>query len=269
MTRSPIYDPEPDKPLILCEPRPAYEPPHTLGENSNIPTLLEQLGRGKYSKLLKEEVRLSPATLQIMTAAHKVLSEETHRISAAAAELFRRCERLQIDLQSQIKKANDVASRVEQVTGDDNEEGPVVCMNEAVEKRIKDAADRQAKLTERIEKIRRTVTKGVRRELSDKEKAWIEETKSLAIRLGEEEGEATETNVKQPYERYEEASVLWGDLKEQVQNVEKDEGGIKSPNVKVPSEIRKKKLEQVFGLLDRETALVEATKGRLERLSLS
>lgn len=269
MTRSPTYDPEPDKPLILCEPRPAYEPPYTFGENSKIPTLLEQLGRGKYSRLLKEEVRLSPATLQIMTAAHKVLSEETHRISAAAAELFRRCERLQIDLQSQIKKANDVASRVEQVTGDDKEEGPVINMNEAVEKRIRDATERQAKLTERIEKIRRTVTKNSKRELSDKEKTWIEETKSLGIRLGEVKGEATDTNAKQPYERYEEAKALWEDLEKQVKNAEKDEGGIKSPNVKVSSEIRKKKLEQVFGLLDRETALVEATKGRLERLSLS
>ena len=40
-------------------------------------------------------------------------------------------------------------------------------------------------------------------------------------------------------------------------------------NVKVPSEIRKAKMAQVMGLLDRESALVEAAKNRLERLSLS
>lgn len=272
MTRSPTYDPEPDKPLILCEPRPAYEPSHTLAENSTIPAFLEQIGRSKYSRLLKEEIRLSPATLQIMTEAHKVLSEETHRISAAAAELFRRCERLQIDLRSQIKKVNDVAARVEQVTGDDNDEGPVIYMDELVEKRMKDASERQTQLTERIEKLRRKVTKGSSRELSDKEKAWIEEVQVLDNKvLGEGEGEVTETNAKEPWARYEEVQLLKENLLAQAKNVEKekDEGMMKSPNVKVPSEIRKKKLEQIMSLLDRETALVEATKGRLERLSLS
>ncbi|KUJ19315.1 uncharacterized protein LY89DRAFT_488387 [Mollisia scopiformis] len=269
-TRSPTYDPEPDKPLILCEPRPAYEPPNALAENSSIPAFLEQLGRSRYARLLKEEVRLSPATLQIMTEAHKVLSEETHRVSAAAAELFRRCERLQIDLQSQIKKANDVAARVEQVTGDDNDEGPIETMNELVEKRLKDATERQTRLSERIERMKRKVMKGSSRELSDKEKAWVEETEVLSNKvLGQGEEEVTGTNAKEPWARFEEVKALSDELMEQVEGVKKDEGVIKSPNVKVPSEIRKAKMTQIMGLLDRETALVEAAKSRLERLSLA
>jgi nucleoporin NUP82 len=80
-------------PLVLCEPRPVYEPAHEFDEGSAIPAFLARLGHSKYKRLLSEEVRLSPATLQIMTDAHKVISEETHRIGTAAAEVFRRCER--------------------------------------------------------------------------------------------------------------------------------------------------------------------------------
>jgi nucleoporin NUP82 len=269
-TRSPTYDPEPDRPLILCEPRPTYEPPNSLTENSGIPAFLEQLGRSRYARLLKEEVRLSPATLQIMTEAHKVLSEETHRVSAAAAELFRRCERLQIDLQSQIKKANEVATRVEQVTGDDNDEGPLVTKNEAIEKRLKDATERQVQLVDRIDKMKRKVMKGSSRPLSDKEMAWVEEVRSLEKKvLGQGEGEVSRSNAKEPWARYEEITTLKDELLEQVGAIKVDESVIRSPNVKVPSEIRKAKLNQVMGLLDRETALVEGAKSRLERLNLA
>lgn len=268
-SRSPTYDSEPDKPLILCEPRPVYQPAYALEEISALPSLLEKLQHSKYKRLLKEDIRLSPATLTIMTDAHKVLSEETHRIGTAAAELFRRCERLQIELRAQIQKANDVAARVEAVTGDDVDDGPAMGSNEIMEKRIQDARHRQMDIMARLEKLRRTVAKGTSRELSDKERAWMDEVTVLQGKvLGEGEG-ASNRGTKEPWARYEEVKQLKEDLLEQVKDLAVEEESVAAPNVKVPSEIRKAKVAQIMTLLDRESALVEGAKSRLERLSLS
>lgn len=270
-SRSPTYDSEPDRPLILCEPRPVYEPSHILDENSELPAFIERLGQSKYKRLLREEVRLSPATLQIMAEAHKVLSEETHRIGTAAAELFRRCERLQLELKSQIKKANDVAARVEAVTGDDVDEGPVIAVNESIEARINAARDRQQELTDRIEIVRRKATKGTSRELSDKEKAWIGEVQLLESKIfgGGESKEFGGRKAKEPWARYEEVQQVKEDLLGQIEDMTTEEDTPSAPTLKVPSEIRKAKMSHIMELLDRESALVEAAKNRLERLSLS
>jgi nucleoporin NUP82 len=270
-SRSPTYDPEPDKPLILFEPRPVYEPAHSLDDHSVMPTFLERQRHGKYKRLMQEPVRLSPATLTIMTDAHKVISEETHRIGTAAAELFRRCEKLQSDLKNHIHKAHEVATRISAITGDDSEDGPVIATNESVEQRIHAVKEKQKELNDRIEKIRRKATKGSKRELSDKEKAWVDEVQILENKLvGKEEvGTGAEQNTKEPWARYEEVRKLKEDLLMQIKDKSVDEEVATPQNVKVPSEIRKAKMAQIMGLLDRESALVEAAKNRLERLSLS
>lgn len=269
--RSPTYDAEPDKPLILYEPRPVYEPAHALEIRSALPSLLEKLKHSKYKRLLQEEVRLSPATLTILTDAHKLLSEETHRLGTAAAELFRKCVRLQIDMKNQIQKANDVASRVEAVTGEDVDEGPTTSSNDIMVERIRAANERQRQITDRLEKVRKRIAKGTSRELSDKERAWVEEVNVLerkVLGVGEQSG-PSEAESKEPWARYEKIEQLKDDLLGQVKELPGDEEGITPASVKVPSEIRKAKMGQIMNLLDRETALVEGAKSRLEKLSLS
>lgn len=269
-SRSPTYDSEPDKPLTLYEPRPVYQPAHSFEESSALPSLLEKLRHSKYKRLLKEEVRLSPATLTIMTDAHKVLSEETHRIGTAAAELFRRCERLQIELRNQIQKANDVANRVEAITGTDfDDEEPAMTNNEVLEQRIQAAKDNQKKITERIERLKKLQSKGTNRELSDKEKAWIDEVALVESKITDKGEDAPEGNGKEPWSRYAEVMSLKEDLLEQAKELAVAEEPVASPNLKIPSEIRKAKIAQVMSLLDRETALVEGARSRLERLSMA
>jgi len=271
-SRSFSYDSEPDKPLVLCEPRPVYQPASVFNESSALPRFLEKIRHEKYKRLLKEEVRLSPATLTIMTEAHTILSEETHRLGSAAAELFRRCERLQIELKSQISKANEVAKRVEAVTGDDfdpDPEGdePVQGTNKIIEARLGIAMDKQAEITERIENMRKRIARGRTRELSEKEKAWMDEVATLESKLEPGKGNSVSTStVKEPWQRYEEIEALKNDLIDQANGLveETDQGAI---NVRVPSEIRKAKVAQITALLDRETALVEGAKSRLERLT--
>jgi nucleoporin NUP82 len=204
-----------------------------------------------------------------MTEAHKVLSEETHGLATAAAELFRRCEQLQTDLKDQIKKANDVALRVEAITGTDSDDGPVYTNNERVEQRIEKVQAKQKEITDRINAMKKKVARGTSQELSDKEKAWAEEVKTLESKILPGGADQTEKKVKEPWARYEQAERLRDELLEQVKDISVDEETVASPNIKVPSEIRKAKMNQIMNLLDRESALVEAAKSRLERLSLS
>jgi nucleoporin NUP82 len=235
-----------------------------------MPTFLERQRHGKYKRLFQEPVRLSPATLTILTDAHKVISEETHRIGTAAAELFRRCEKLQADLKNHIHKAHDVATRIKAITGEDSDDGPVIALNEKVEQRMEAAQKKQKELNNRIEQIRRKATRGSKRELSDKEKAWIDEVHILENKVvGQGEVGNGTRNTKQPWARYEEVKALKEDLLEQIKDISVDEEVATQQNIKVPSEIRKAKMAQIMGLLDRESALVEAAKSRLERLSLS
>ncbi|PQE34114.1 nuclear pore complex An-Nup82 protein [Rutstroemia sp. NJR-2017a WRK4] len=278
--RSSSYDSDTDieKPLVLYDPRPVYEPSYAFEEPSALPSLHEKLKHSKYKRIMKEEVRLSPAALTIMTDVHQVLSEETHRIGTAAAELFRKCIKLQIDLANHIRDANDLAGRVDSVIGEDYDETgdkPREPTSEAIERRIREAQEKQKSLAERIENMRKKVSRGAPRELSDKEKAWTEEVKSLSVKvLGEDPEESTSSIVKvskEPWQRYEEVKELEQEVLEQVNEIaaeEGEKGADANKDFQVPSEIRKAKVEQVMQLLERETALVEATKERLERLSM-
>ena len=271
-SESPTYELESEKPLILCEPRPVYQPAASFEETSALPLLLEKLRHSKYKRLLKEEVRLSPATLTILTDAHKVLSEETHRIGTAAAELFRRCERLQIELKSQIQKTNDVAHRVDAISGKDVGDESAVSCNDALEQRIQAARDNQLKLAERIEGLKKRQARGTNRELSDRERAWVEEVNVVKSKIIPATPVSDpDRKAKEPWKRYDEVVLLKEELLEQVQRLadEAEQAPLASPSVKVPSEIRKAKIGQIMSLLDRETALVEGAKSRLERLSIA
>lgn len=180
-----------DRPLQLCEPRVVYQTPQALEMDSTMPILLEKLRHSKYKRLMNEHVRLSPATLDVMTDAHKVVSEESDRIREAAAELFRRCQRLQIELKDQIQKANEVARRVEEVAAtpksedlkdsrDDESKGEKkMSSNEIIEARIKTAKEKQVALMNRLDSMRTRIMRGTEKELSGRERAWIEEVQEL------------------------------------------------------------------------------------------
>lgn len=281
---SPAYDSyEPDiKPEILYEARPVYEPSPTFKANRKIDALREKLRASQYQRILPNEVRLSPATLTVMNEVHKVLSEETHQLGSAAAELFRRCEKLQIELMEQIKKANDLAKRVEVVIGDDyNEEGKFERKEEEIERRIEEARKRQESIVERLEKVRKRVAKGAGRELSDKEKAWVEELESMQTNIlpsREDRDEDKNANDGKPWQRLEAVKNLADELLEQVQDLQLEQAadgdggggeGQKGKDVRVPKQVRDQKMAEVWKAVDRETAMVEATKSRLERLGLS
>lgn len=199
-------DSDQDQPLQLYEPRLTYQPPPALGQRSSLPTFLDRLRHSKYKALMHEHVKLSPATLSVMTDTHKVISDESDRIREAAAELFRRCERLQTELRDQIQKANQVAKKVEAVVptqpnhkdadGEDNGKQLTKKMssNEIIDDRIERAKEKQKILSERLEGLRLKVVRGNVKELSLREKAWIGEVDELkkSLNIQEKEDESSQ-----------------------------------------------------------------------------
>ncbi|KAI0024822.1 nuclear pore complex protein An-Nup82 [Xylariomycetidae sp. FL0641] len=276
---SPTYDRDAEvQPLDFFEPRPVFQPPHVFNESSAVPELLERLRTSRHRTIVNQEVRLSPLTLQLFTEAHVILSGETHRLGVAASEVFRRCVKLQAELKQQITKANEVKNRVEAITGEDQVEegGQPESSNAVIERRLQSAKERGEALSQRLERMRKTINKATSRELSDKEKAWVSEVKALdASILGSSTPAEGTGRSKQIMRRYEEVMHLKDELSAQAQKLggateeREDSPGPTTTDLRIPSELRRVKVNQVKGLLERETALVDAVKARLERLSVS
>lgn len=255
-------------PLDFYEPRPVYNPPHIFDTGSSLPNLLERLRTSRHKTIVNQEVRLSPLTLQIFTDAHKVLSDETYKLGVAAAEVFRRCELLQSELHQQVRKANEVKGKIDTINGvDRNDEAE----NAMYDRRIAEAKDRQERLTKRVDNLRKIVGKATTRDLSTKERAFVEEVRNLETNVlgssGAQESSASQQS-KQLWKRLEEVKKLQTELVADVENLKKS-GEVEvaaTGELRIPQDIRRTKLQQVQGLLARETALVEAVTSRLERL---
>lgn len=266
------------KPLDFYEPRPTFQPPHIFGESLRLPNLLDKLRTSRHKALVNQEVRLSPVTLAIFTDAHQTLSEETYRLGTGAAELFRRLEGLQVELRQQIAKANEVKNRVEAITGEDQAHDSVAeSSRAAIDRRLEAAKTRGEALSQRLERMRKTVSKATSRELSDKERAWVNEVKALDASISGSDAPLSDgpSRLKHLGRRYDEVQALKDELLSQAEKLATSSGNgeetqaVSSPDLRIPSEIRKAKLKQVQGLLERETALVDAVKTRLERMSLA
>lgn len=268
----PERDGSPARALVLHEEaREAYRPDPRFQIPSSLPKLLQGMPRQE----LQQEVRLSKATLQLLTDTHRILSNETHVIGAAASDLFLQCKRLQAEFQDQIQRAREVKERIEGLTGDDedvDEEGEAARGTARIMRRLESAVDRQQSIVTRHEELKKRLAKVSARDLSDKEKAWIAEVKKLQKTLPPADDPAcSEVPLVR---RMEDVKELTRELVAQAKSVEGDAAlkGKESTRdrsaVKVPEGFRKAKVKGVMELLDRESALVEAAAERLGRLSV-
>ncbi|KAK5170642.1 uncharacterized protein LTR77_005231 [Saxophila tyrrhenica] len=189
--QNPFEPDSPSAPLAAPSPRAPYRPPQDFDTLSSLPQLIKsatdssRLGSGGLAAPLK----VSPATVQLMTDAHRVLSNETHRLGIAAADLFRRCERMRAELREQVRKVAEVAARVDAVTGadeveppsenderdaDDEERDPLNGA-ERIELRILTAQDKTRQLNSRADAIRKKMSRLAGQGLSERERAWEKE----------------------------------------------------------------------------------------------
>ena len=258
-------------------PRKTYEPAQVFFDKSSLPAFIKKHVPERHHRMFNQEIRLSSATLDFMTQAHRVLSSETNKLELAAADLFRRCERLQDELRDQINRANEVARRTDQVTGKDlgqyldsgRRKGHL-----SVEERFKKVRSKQEELTARYEALRKKFSKHGGNELSDKEKQWIlevEKTKEFIKSPPAEDDEKGE-EASEAWRRFREASCyllsvqcldkrltkaqaqeLAEDLIAQAKETSQDAYSTNDEDTHViPPDLRKAKTAQVMKLLDRE-----------------
>ena len=246
--------------------REIYQAPQIFSRGSSLPGFFDENVPGRHKKLMKEKIRMSTATLGLMTAAHRVISRETHLLGVAAADLFRRCERLQDELRDQISRANEVAHRTEVIVGDDADEyvGNTTGKGQAtLDERLKKVRGKHQELASRHDKLREKFSKAGE-EVSEKEQLWFAEVKKAATTVGmemeeqpqkqdgEEEGQESEPETLQ---RYEDAKELAADLVARAKEAAK-QGSDKETNGDdvhvIPSDLRKERVIKVMKLLERE-----------------
>lgn len=213
---SPHRDFEPEMKFLALGPtRAAYQPPMSLFEDPSFgSTFLDRHQDSRHKWTRTQEIRLSGATLQLMTEAHRILSEQTQRLGAAAADLFRRCERMQDEFRDQIRRANEVANRIDSLAdvgeddyGDVETEEDVLTADTLIEKRLEKAKARQKELMARHEALRRKLARSGGRELSEKEEVWVSEIEKLEHSvLGEKIEDEGDQQPREIWQRYNEAS---------------------------------------------------------------
>ncbi|PHH62936.1 hypothetical protein CDD81_6569 [Ophiocordyceps australis] len=258
-------------PLEFHEARPVFTPPHTFDQESALPLLLERLSTSRHRTMVKKEVRLSPLTLQIFTNAHKVVSDETFMLGVSAAEVFRRCLRLQEELRQQIRKANEVGAKIEQINGSSRQDGETDDENHV--RRINEAKERQQKLLERIDGMRKLAGRAQGRDLSIKERNFMAEVKALEGAIDgpaqRGEDEAKQHPKRDLWKRLEDVKKLQTEVMHEVEEAIKaggEEDMTTPTGPKIGRDIRQGRMQQVQGLLSRESALFEALTARVERL---
>lgn len=311
MSPSHPYEPE-QLALPPPEPREPYQAPQEFFTPSQLKDFLgpnqSELARAN----MKAPLRFSPETLQIITDAHRILSHETNQLGLAAADLFRRCERLRSELYDQVAKVREIAAKVDAVTGDDERDGEAALgasvQGEVIEDaqmygaekldhRIMVANSNTKNLNERVERLRQKVAALGGKELSAKERAFADEVNRLENSLASEQSQLADSPApvspnalphianSPSSRRAKKAEGMLAarftevdDLQEQlvkqadraVARLNEDQEGQEKKQASggVAAEFRKQRLQHVMGLLERETALVDAVTERLGRMGV-
>jgi len=285
--------------------RATYQPPQVLYAPSGLPSFLDTHAHPRIRRTLADELRLSPAVLQLMLDAHRVLSSETHRLGLAVAELFRRCERLQEEFREQLRRVRECRDRIDTVV----EEGADDYQNmhgepaeadggarEAVEMRLEKVVERQGTLEERHAEIRRKIAKAGGRPVSEKEDQWITEIRVMERMIGGKELDTPTSDEEQdtakeddgmspsgdndalPHARFDQVRHLQKQLVNQAQDVEQNSSpsaeqedfsaSLRSSTRGGGSAQRRREAQtEIEMLLERQTALLEATREKIGRLA--
>ena len=166
------------KSLTLGPAREIYQPSDTFYVESSLPKFLERNVHARHKRTVKEDLLMSIATLDQMTQAHRILSQETYRLGLAASELFSRCKALQETYSKQINDVNELAHRTEKLSGKDADSYVEHIKRKqppTAAERLEKVRDRQPELVERYEILRNKFSKVGGRPLSEKEQLWVSE----------------------------------------------------------------------------------------------
>ncbi|KAM3416260.1 hypothetical protein BST61_g7866 [Cercospora zeina] len=315
--------------LVTFESRTPYIPPDEFFQPSRLPGQIETWRRASTTGAdlgnLRGELNFSPYTLQKFTAAHQILSNETHAINIAAAELFRRVDRMLSEMKEQVAKVRDLSNRVNSVTGEDEfpqsqrpgEPELVRGGRDKIQKRVEGQREKTRELQDRVERLRRKMRTVSGKELSSRERQFAEEVEriqravlgrqeetkpnptgpagllqmensSLTTKT-EEDDDNDDESQDSLLSRFEHVQKVVAQVRKQTEELQKSrveaaagEGASRPTSSNAAAEnfksstttstmmmdFRQRKMDEVWQLLERETALVEAVSARLERLQM-
>jgi nucleoporin NUP82 len=258
---------------FIPEPRQSYQADNRFFEQSLAVAFAKNpcLRRPYYP--LKENIRLSEATLDIMIQAHAIFGSEAKELGEGVARLFRACSRMQNEYKDQIQQIRHVATQVDGITGDDEEAYEADGREKGrarIEQRLDLVKQRQHKIDEKYKRIRKRLALLNERQMSDKEKTFAAEVDALAQSLKNR----SSGDQGHRWKRIDEVKQLSAKLIERGKEVSPQQEALErstmngSTRRSVPTAFRKAKMDQVMELLDRETAMVESATDRLQRLGM-
>ena len=231
--------------LAIGPTRSAYQPANAFYTPSEVLSFVDRKTPARHKHLLSQQIRLSPATLDLMTEAHRVLSRETHHLGVAAADLFRRCERLIEELKDQIGRVQECAMRTDNVIVDAGEkvEGKGASLN--LEERAQRIQEKQVMLQERHEALKKKLYGAGGRKLSAKEKEWGREVERTDEAIRDQTGD--ERPKREPDEDHDVEDPGDSDDDDDDDDGEGEEGHAKE-RFRTDAGVLRKRLEEVYPL---------------------
>jgi nucleoporin NUP82 len=232
-------------------PKEFYEP-FDLYASINIPA--------RHRATLKEEIKLSPANLELLMDVHRVLSVQTEKLQKAVADLLRSAQ---------------IVPKIDSVTGADENSADPSTSSPHIDARLAAVKKRQDEINARYDSLRRKMTTIASPELSDKEAAWTAALQTMSSAVDKSARTLTDDvdgSAVPAWQRIGKLRDLQSDLSRQVKESvdsareESEKGGNK---VKVPSYSRKQETDVIQDMLQRNTDLVEAAAVRLEKLGVA
>lgn len=252
--------------------REAWQPPKEFWEPFDLYASLKTTHRSRVS--WKEEIKLSPANLEILMSAHRVLAEHTEKLQVQVSELFNRCQRLQDEYRDQIHRTASLIPRVDAITGKDEEDGGDLYGSAVIEDRLEKVRDRQEALKARYQALRKKMATVSVTQLSEKEAQFVEELQTMEGSVDQTERRLTDDvdgSEVPVWQRVGKLKDTKEKLSKEAANAESRAGSEERPvsSVKVPSYSRKAEQEQIQAMLKHQTELLEATTNRLRDLGVT
>jgi nucleoporin NUP82 len=256
------------------EVREAWQPPKELFEHFDLLSSINIPARHKAS--LRDEVRLSPANLELLMDVHRVLSTQTEKLQKAVADLFNRATRLQDEFRDQIYRTAEVVPKIDAVIGNDEDpsDNGSLYGTAQIDDRLEQVRKRQDAINARYESLRRKMNSIGSTELSEKESSYIEELQTMDSSVDKSNRTLTydvDGSEIPAWQRLNKLKELHKTLAKQVEEAQQEaqEEQARAASVKVPSYSRRQENEYIQELLQRNTALVDAATTRLRSLGIS
>ncbi|KAI5294579.1 hypothetical protein KEM52_003691 [Ascosphaera acerosa] len=176
--------------LIKAPRRSPFQVPSIFYNTDPLAGFLEEHAPRDQS-FLCDEVKMSAATLDVIVAAHGVLSAHTSTLERAASSLFIRAQRLGLEMRDQLNHLIEVSNRITSVNekvGSVNADGSLVAESpseddDSLAARVTRAKAQQEQLTDRYDRIRGLIAKAGGKPLSLKERTWKHEIEALSQSL--------------------------------------------------------------------------------------